>query len=463
MKKLSVLLVVLAVLFALSACGGSSSTDSKAPEKETTTPKPTAPSQIPMVTEQSFKQTATIEETVLVDENGIKVTATNLSYTNYSAKIELTIENNSDEDITLMSGTLGYSCNSVNGIMSSGGYVHCDVTAGKKAIEDLSFNYDDLLLYGIDEIADVEIGFYSSNENDDYTFYPVSQIKTSIADSYNYKGINCYNTLTSREMQSAHNYNIVYSAKDKLYDVNGVSLISEIMFKNRDDDPILLIEAVNDTGDQCRVIVNDIYINGITVNDSRWTSEIVNPSKKAFIDIDLSLVFNKIYWELYGINEIKNIQIGISQIKLPQDNSNKETTPETIEIPVKKGKVTVDTSGTVPYNKDGVRVISKGFAGGTYDSDKSLYLMLLIENTSGDTLWIDADDVSINGIMADSIAFGQYFGNGNSSIWKVEIMERALEKCDIKDASDIMEIEFTLSITDQDWNKKEEAISIVFA
>ena len=44
---------------------------------------------------------ATIEKTVLVDEEGVKITATGLDYTDEAILLELIIENNRDEVITI--------------------------------------------------------------------------------------------------------------------------------------------------------------------------------------------------------------------------------------------------------------------------------------------------------------------------------------------------------------------------
>ena len=44
---------------------------------------------------------ATIEKTVLVDEEGVKITATGLDYTDEAFLLELIIENNRDEVITI--------------------------------------------------------------------------------------------------------------------------------------------------------------------------------------------------------------------------------------------------------------------------------------------------------------------------------------------------------------------------
>lgn len=151
MKRKATLLTVSALILALAACGNSTPaaattaaneqpavttvnpTNSAADTQQTTTAEVTTTTEATTAKQTDnkagFKQAATISETVLVDQDGIKVTATELTYSKYAASLELTLENSTDSDYEIMSGTLGYSCNSVNGIMT-GGYFNCDVKAG---------------------------------------------------------------------------------------------------------------------------------------------------------------------------------------------------------------------------------------------------------------------------------------------------------------------------------------------
>ena len=52
-----------------------------------------------------FNVDATLEETVMVDEGGVKITATGLTYTDYSVDLDLTIENNSGKTLSFVSGS----------------------------------------------------------------------------------------------------------------------------------------------------------------------------------------------------------------------------------------------------------------------------------------------------------------------------------------------------------------------
>ena len=86
-----------------------------------------------------FDTSYNIEETVLVDENDVKITATGLTYTEYAVEVNLLIENNSEKDLSIYTGSIGYSPNAVNGYML-GGYMNADVAAGKKTNETISYS-----------------------------------------------------------------------------------------------------------------------------------------------------------------------------------------------------------------------------------------------------------------------------------------------------------------------------------
>ncbi len=136
---------MICLIFSLAACGSNTNDALAGSEQQT------AGDQQERSGEElgSFNKSASLDETVMVDENGVKITATGLNYTDHSVDLELSIENSSGKDLSFSSGTMGYHCNSINGYMVSDGYLNCDVADGKKANETISFSYDALMLYVI--------------------------------------------------------------------------------------------------------------------------------------------------------------------------------------------------------------------------------------------------------------------------------------------------------------------------
>lgn len=197
------ILLAMVLLASLAACSsadapgsGAGSQPAATRDAASSTPDGNAAEQ-PEATLEPFNRNAALDETVLVDEGGIKITATGLTYTDYSAYLALTIENNSGKDLSFVSGSLGYSCNSINGYMIDDGYLNCDVSNGKKANEVVEFVYDALMPYGINEIADLEIGFTITDDDYNSTYTGPRALRTSAADAHDYGTDHYQQTITS--------------------------------------------------------------------------------------------------------------------------------------------------------------------------------------------------------------------------------------------------------------------------
>ena len=97
-----VLLASLAACSSADAPGsGAGSQPAATGDAASSTPDGNAAEQ-PEATLEPFNRNAALDETVLVDEGGIKITATGLTYTDYSAYLALTIENNSGKDLWIL-------------------------------------------------------------------------------------------------------------------------------------------------------------------------------------------------------------------------------------------------------------------------------------------------------------------------------------------------------------------------
>ena len=103
-KFLSILLAMV-LLVNLAACSSADAPGSGAGSQPAATGDAASSTSDGNAAEQSeatlepFNRNAALDETVLVDDGGIKITATGLTYTDYSAELALTIENNSGKDL----------------------------------------------------------------------------------------------------------------------------------------------------------------------------------------------------------------------------------------------------------------------------------------------------------------------------------------------------------------------------
>lgn len=462
MKRLSTIAWVLTLALSLSACGTSSNESLQSNESHHTEQSTSATvAEKPKETLGEFSKTATIEETVMIDENGVKITATGLKYTNYSVEVELNIENNSDNNLSFISGSAGYSCNSVNGYMTNDGYLNCEVAAGKKANDSISFSYDGLILYGITDISDIEIGFYTSDDDYNYTYYTPRQIKTSIFELHDYSK-NCYQeTISSASAMNTYNYDITYFSTDSLYNENSVKLLSSGIMVNRDGETALLVEFENTNDSMIDMSISDIAINGLMVNSSTWSSDAINPGKRCIIDIDLSSALDSEYWDIYGINEVGSVSISLKQYNADGDEITEEIP---IEIAISKKTAEYDTNGKEVYNNNGLRIVAKTVMEDTSEYSSDMYILLLAENTGKNTLSIDDvyDSLSVNGYMTDYSYYSQEIKSGESAVIEIKLWESSLEKNNIGAVSDIKEVEIGFEIKSGRDTIDEPTVTILF-
>ena len=441
-KILSALLAIV-MLTTLTACGGSSTGQGGESSGSTPSNELTPTDEIL----EPFSTTETLDETVMVDEGGVTITATGLTYTAYSVDLELTIENNSGKDLSFVSGSLGYSCNSVNGYMVKDGYLNCDVANGKKANESISFGYDALMLYGIHEIADLEIGISMTDDDYNTTYTGPRQLKTSAFDAYDYGTDHYQETITSETAMNTYGYEMKYFSKDPLYDQNGVKLLSSGLMTNQDGGIALLLELENTTDSMVYLSTADIALNGLLLNSSTWSSDAINPGKRGIVTVELSAVFDPAYWGVYGITDVESVSLSLGQ----RNEKGMEIAAETsVKIVLTDENIALDSSGTEVYNNNGLRIITKTVKEDASDYGADLYVLLLAENHSGKTLTIGDvyDSLSVNGVMTDYSYYSQELGDGASAALVVKLWESSLEENQITSPADIQEIEVSFEIKD---------------
>ena len=126
-------------------------------------------------------QDVTLAETVLFDQDGIRVTATGLSTDSlFGPELNLLVENDSAQNIVVQPNYC-----MVNGYMMDG-LLSADVAAGKKANDTLDFLSNALARCGIETITDIELDLVVSDGNSWQTLYETGPVilQTSAAGQY---------------------------------------------------------------------------------------------------------------------------------------------------------------------------------------------------------------------------------------------------------------------------------------
>ena len=210
-------------------------------------------------TTQSVPKDVFIEETVLVDEAGVKIVAKKLETDSFMGpELKLLIENNSGKNLTVQARN-----ESVNGYMITSIF-SADVVDGKKANDSMTFSSSELEMCGITTIADIEFSFHIFTTEDWETYLdtdPIS-VKTSAAETYEYT---------------------IDDSGDVAYDGNGI----KIVVKGLDEDTLfgssVVVYIENNSSKNVTVQTRDVSVNGFMV-DAIFSQDVVI-GKKAVTDI----------------------------------------------------------------------------------------------------------------------------------------------------------------------------------
>ena len=126
-------------------------------------------------------QDVTLAETVLFDQDGIRITATGLSTDSlFGPELNLLVENDSAQNIVVQPNYCMVNGYMMNGLLSA------DVAAGKKANDTLDFLSNALARCGIETITDIELDLVVSDGDSWQTLYETGPVilQTSAAGQY---------------------------------------------------------------------------------------------------------------------------------------------------------------------------------------------------------------------------------------------------------------------------------------
>lgn len=477
MKKVLSLLLVCLLVAALFGCGEDSDaptiqptnpntsatqdpsgteTPTQAPTSAATEAPTTAPTTAPTEPKRkAFNKTGTIEETVLYEADGVKITATELTYTNSSAKLSLVIENNSDADLSFIASSAGYACNAINGYMISTGYLNCDVAAGKKATDSVSFSYSELMVYGIYEIADIEIGFDIYDDDYNHTYTGPCEITTSLADGYDYSITRFRDNFSSPDFQREHGITVPYFSDEACFDSDSITIASQAILINKDGETCLMLEVVNSTAESITAYTANIEINGLRVYTSLWSKDSVNAGATAILDVNLNDVLKPEYWEGFGISEIGAITL---DVVFDDHLGNELPGPGRMTFTVPNADTNLNLDGLEAYNHNGIRLITKGVYADPSEYSDDLHLLMIAQNTSGYMVSIQDvyDSLSINDYMADYSFYGVTLYDGSCVAINIRLWDSGLEDIGISDPSEIETIEFSIKIRDEAYNEMDK-------
>lgn len=209
--------------------------------------------------EPSSGVTVTIDEQVLLEQNGIVVTATEyVTDSIWGDGIKLLLENNSDKDITVGCNALIVNDYMITDLFAS------EIAAGKKSNETLYLSSTQLKAAGIDNVGKIEIYFH-------------------VYDSSTYETVFDPECVTIQTSEYANMDTMPNDTGTELYNQSGIRIIGKTVDENSFWGTAILLYIENNSGKIVGISVDDMSINGFMMNP--FFSTTVYDGKKAINDI----------------------------------------------------------------------------------------------------------------------------------------------------------------------------------
>lgn len=262
-KLLALVLSVVTMSSMLFGCGSSAAPKKNIVVGEGTTETEESQTEETAGSSTDAEQTSSdvsIEEQVLLDQDGIKITATEYVTDSIMGDgIKLLVENNSDTDYTIGCDELIVNDYMIADLFS------VDVAAGKKSNEMMYLSSSELKAAGIDTVGKVEMYFHAYDANWDDLFQNVySEIETS----------------EFANMDTTPN-----DEGTELYNENGIRIVGKTVDENSFWGTAILLYIENTSGKNVGISVDNMSINGFMMTP--YFSTTVYDGKKAIDDITI--------------------------------------------------------------------------------------------------------------------------------------------------------------------------------
>lgn len=203
--------------------------------------------------------TDTIEESVLLDQNGVKITAKSLDKSGWMGpELKILIENSTEKNLTVQVRDA-----SVNGYIISTSMSE-DVAAGKKANGEITFSNTSLKGSGVSTFADMEFSFHIIDEEwETYLDSEMITVRTAAADTY----IQAYD-----------------DSGVEVFNSNGIRVVSKGLNSGDIFGTGVVFYAHNDTDATVIISDRDCSVNGFMIDPSLYME--ITPGKHAVDDMD---------------------------------------------------------------------------------------------------------------------------------------------------------------------------------
>lgn len=399
-----------------------------------------------------FGKEVTVQPGIVFDKNGVSIEIVDFSYKSSGAILTVKIHNNTNTEISVLGGAVGYDVYSVNRYMTGASYVNKNIEAKENLQIDIQFDDPALQLFGIDGIAELEFGFLLEDENDNELRTGPIKIHTSEHEGYN------YSKNTYREYVSGSNFErdfgveCISFTEETLAKGNGVEVASWGVFRNINNELVLMIETKNNSDATVYLQGEGLCINGLKVSGTTLCYENMNPGCTSLCSINLTNLLEEKIATLFNIGEIDNVSF-CAQVR---DDNYKVIIPEfQMYFSINNANNSFNVNGVELYNDNGIRLVYLDMYGGKTKYDDGIYAMFFVENRSGKDIALDTENVYLNGERVAASFFGDV-DNQECSAVELILYNYSFSKYNIEKTEDIKTMSIEFELRDTKYNTIDE-------
>ncbi len=416
MKKFLAVLLALAMLLSLAACGKKADKEDKKEQG-----KEEEQEQVETVQWGEFKCAAT-QETELLTNTGSTITIAPLDYENEYAAIHTTFLNNTES--TKYLSVVAFA---VNGMMFNVD-LYFSADSGQEAFDMFGVSQNELRAKGIFEIGIVDLMFSVCDEDGNVEETLSCRIESDAAENYVADPQAYFTFINNQEAQSEGGYNVAASVDERLSLGGEIYLESKVYVENAGNE-YLLLEVVNETSEMCYMNVSANMVNSM-VAEGAGESITVFPGAKAILSVDMEWALPEAKRRAFGVEQISDISLYFESYNCLEDGSidwEAESQFYNIRYTLPETSATPDMSGTVLYEGERLRVTAKAPVDVVVDGmGESTYVYLIFENVGQTDLSIQengAKDIVVNGDEGKEIYFSNpyYLYTGDYTICHVNV------------------------------------------
>jgi len=196
----------------------------------------------------------------------------------------------------------------------------------------------------------------------------------------------------------------------------------------------------NNSSSNILVTTRDLNVNGYMFESSGLYADVAAGKKS-----NESITLYSSEMQQQGVDTIANIEfkIHLSDSETWNDIASSEVISIDTSVAGSYSQ-TVDDSGDVVYDKDGIRVICKGLK---KDSIWDGVVLFYMENGTGRDVSIYTENVSVNGFMEDASCWADILA-GKRCVDAIYLWD--LDDLELESMDDVENIEFNIKVVDKD-------------